>query len=122
MVRGGLRGRSWPSQSSQRRDIPGIGYVSRKSRARLGPSSAVQPSALLLLAQITQVAANLARAADVSRPKEGPEKVGHGERTALGVLWIASIALAVLAAADGAWIPVILVMLGAPMAIWLRLG
>jgi diguanylate cyclase len=48
--------------------------------------------------------------------------VGNRERIALAALWVASIALAMLAAADGAWVPVVLLMLILPIAIWFRFG
>jgi diguanylate cyclase len=48
--------------------------------------------------------------------------VGNRERIALGALWLVSIALAVIAAADGAWVLVSLVMLTLPVAIWFQLG
>jgi EAL domain-containing protein (putative c-di-GMP-specific phosphodiesterase class I) len=48
--------------------------------------------------------------------------VGHGESIMLGGLWIASLTLAVVAVAGGSWVPVAVVLLLVPAAVWLMLG
>ena len=46
----------------------------------------------------------------------------HGERVALGGVWIASLALAAVAINGGSWVPVVLMILFVPLIVWLRLG